>query len=322
MTNINAEKQSGTIDIASGKSQFWRQIGKLNEGLAFEVFPFKCYPSVAEYLLSTNTFENQRNMSKNTVAVFSNILKAGNFVSGSVIRLARDVNGRWTLTDGQHRLSAIACSGVAAEMVVLFSYDEIHHEYASVDSGGRPRSLRDAHIAYGFEYTKTMPQSNQRRFSSACRMIHADFEFRDECADKLEIGVFSEEFTDQMSLLTQWATRTKVFAHGKHGSMKVPMLAIALATVKHCPVVAEDFWRKAFENDGLGRYDVRRQLHDLIVMPYGGGHAKQGEYFRKTVHLWNLFYMGERDMKTWHGLADEIVCINGTPYPKRLGCGS
>lgn len=320
MTNLNSQKESGTIDIQSGKAQFWRQIGKLGNDAAFDVFRFRCYPNVAQYLLSINTFENQRRISSNTVEHFCDILTAGNFFFGSTIRLAQDSNGRWTLTDGQHRLAAIVASGIAAEMVAVFSNDEIHHEYASVDSGGRNRSLQDAIRAYGFEFTKTMPQRDQRRFEPACKIIRDDFVLVNKRADSLAVGLFAEGFSAEMSALIKWANKTKTFAHGPHGSMKVPMLAVALVTVRHAPTIAEEFWRKAFENDGLGRYDVRRHMSDLILSPYGGGYSKQQEFLDRTTYLWNLFVLGQREMKTWRGLPDSPQCILRTPYPKRLNC--
>lgn len=93
-------------------------------------------PDLAEKWLNQNS--HNRNLRERAVLAYARDMKAGNWTeNGESIKFAKD----GTLLDGQHRLWAIAESGVTVRMLVVTGLDRTDQE--TMDAG-RKRSLADA----------------------------------------------------------------------------------------------------------------------------------------------------------------------------------
>lgn len=316
---IKTKESDLDSDLKTGESRFWAQVGIIQKegSIEYKVAPFKCYPDIASYLLSLNTFDRQRNLSSRNVDKFAQALRNDSFSPGSAIRLTWHM-GRWVLTDGQHRLFAIVESGIAADMTVLFVFRDIHVEYATVDSIGGLRSPREVALAYGFKYTEEITARNLDRFLSASGIIYANFlQNNSVVKDKLEVSRFaeSENFPDSMRMLREWAEGSAIFGSGG-GSIKASVLAVALVTTKYAPLaISSDFWRNVFQNDGLKRRDVRRLLNEVITLPSRrGGESSQYEIVKIASNLWNAHVEGRGELDKVY-TPKTMPNIKLTPYP-------
>jgi hypothetical protein len=93
-------------------------------------------PALAEKWLDQNT--HNRNLREKAVMAYARDMEAGNWAeNGEAIKFAAD----GTLLDGQHRLQAIALSGVTVPMLVVTGLDNRSQE--TMDDG-RKRTLADA----------------------------------------------------------------------------------------------------------------------------------------------------------------------------------
>ncbi len=322
MNNFKQEKtydeqanKAGNWAITTGRSRFWKQVGEVQNESQYSVRTFDCYPDVAAYLLDLNTFDRQRNLSQGNVERFKLALVENSFAVGSMIRLTWDAN-KWVLTDGQHRLFAIMESGLAAPMTALFCYEPINKEYASIDSVGMLRSKRNVAVSYGFKYTEEFTGRTLDRFLSACGIIEANFSTSSATMiDKLSNARFAEGFVKEMDLVKEWAQGSGVLTHQRGGSIKAPILAVALVTIKHAPIeTAKDFWLNAFQNDGLRRRDARRLMNDEIVQSSGDGRAASSGFARRAANLWNWYVSGKGELDKVYTPA-KMPDIALTPYP-------
>lgn len=93
-------------------------------------------PALADKWLAQNT--HNRNLREKAVMAYARDMEAGNWAeNGEAIKFAKD----GTLLDGQHRLQAIALSGVTVTMLVVTGLDNRSQE--TMDDG-RKRTLADA----------------------------------------------------------------------------------------------------------------------------------------------------------------------------------
>ncbi|MGA5869305.1 hypothetical protein [Streptomyces cinereoruber] len=93
-------------------------------------------PELAEKWLGQNT--HNRNLREKAVLAYARDMEAGNWAeNGESIKFAKD----GTLLDGQHRLHAVALSGVSVRMLIVTGLDGQSQE--TMDDG-RKRTLADA----------------------------------------------------------------------------------------------------------------------------------------------------------------------------------
>lgn len=93
-------------------------------------------PKLAEKWLAQNT--HNRNLRETAVMAYARDMEAGQWAeNGEAIKFAKD----GTLLDGQHRLQAVALSGVTIKMLVVTGLDNRTQE--TMDDG-RKRTLADA----------------------------------------------------------------------------------------------------------------------------------------------------------------------------------
>lgn len=243
------------------------------------------------------------------------MLKHDNFSVGSMIRLTWYEND-WVLIDGQHRLFAISELGMAAPMTALFCHEPISEEYAKCDSVGELRSKRQSAISYGMRYTEIFSGRTLDRFLAACGIIESNFQSNSKLVDKLNNAKFADTFTDEMALLVEWGKGSGVFSQHHGGSMKAPIIAVALVTTKYAPrAIAKDFWLNAFHNDGLKKLDPRRRMNEEITKSTAGGGSGTRDLMKKTAYIWNWYVLQRGRELTRIEIPDKMPHIELTEYP-------
>jgi len=126
------------------------------QGLTSEVV--RITPAMAEYILF-NYNDGNRPRTKNHVDRLAKIIKSGEFITTSQ---GISFSSNRKLLDGQHRLAAIAQSGVAVEIYVTFG---VHPSAFSVYDTGKKRGAADAFHIAGLKNTKPL--------AAAARLLEA-----------------------------------------------------------------------------------------------------------------------------------------------------
>lgn len=276
-------------------------------------------PEVADSLLAMN-FEHNRSVRPSFVKRFASVINRGEFVDGSQIRLNK-IGDKYVLVDGQHRLSAISESGKAATMVVVVSEKsseaEVRDEYAKLDSTGSWRSLADMVIA--LDAAEELPVgSSLIAYAAAFRLIHSNFNPR-QFGDTSRLSMFPvmREYTQSIALTKEWLkTRISGSSASLRGYMRAGVLAVALVTTQHAEIdVAMNFWKTSSDDDGLRKFDPRKQLNDYLRKPMGKGGHQQLQMAAVAAKCWNEYIAGEeiKQLKMPKSMPDIAL----TPYPMK-----
>lgn len=270
-------------------------------------------PEAATRALGEN-FHNNRKLRRANVKRFTDALSGGYFVAGSTIRFTYD-DGKLTLVDGQHRLSAIAQSGCdKVPLTVVVSPGDAAKEYALIDTIQVPRSAADSLAALDAN-AKTYPVTSLVAYTAAVNVIARNFRVRRDGISRLVTAKVFAEYEDEI------ARCHEVFGAAKRmpgtpslGLFKQSALSVVLVTAKYVGREKwDDFWIPVWTDDGLRTGDLRKRLHTILSQPSAGG-SKDSDYTLKaTVKLWNAYQEG-REIKTLR-LGGEVEKIVGTPYP-------
>lgn len=275
-------------------------------------------PEMANSLLMLN-FEHNRKLRTASVNRFADMMRRGEFVDGSQIRLDK-VDGKYVLVDGQHRLTAISESGQAATMVVVVSEKdtdaEVRDEYSKVDSGGFLRSLSD--VVTALDVDEELPAGwVLASFASAARLIIANFDSRKaNTVSRLAIYPTMKEFKQAINLTREWfgSGRLTGAPNTTRGFMRGGVLAVAIVTTHHAEMeVAQNFWRAAYEDDGLRRNDPRKKLNEYLRGFTRNGGGMQWKTCAVVAKCWNAYIAGDEIAQL--KMPKSMPSIALTPYP-------
>ena len=112
----------------------------------------KLTPSGAEKLLIASAHQRQRSMQQTRVTQYARLMREGQWrVTHQPIAI--DASG--TLIDGQHRVAAVAASGVESGVEMLIAYDADPETFDLIDTG-RPRSPAQSLAIAGYGNTNVL----------------------------------------------------------------------------------------------------------------------------------------------------------------------
>lgn len=262
-------------------------------------------PEMAEQWLA-NQFGGQRNLREHHVIQLAGEMERGTFVPHNAVTFAV-INGEKYLIDGQHRLSAIALHGEAVSMPILEipakSMSEVRQLYGNIDQGLK-RSATDAIRAMGLSDEFGLAERRVQRMSGALRVIAT--RFTDTTA-----GGSRSEAKRKRAVTRSNAVNTKLLRawqseiHHYYGLVdggepsnialfdRAAVLACALLTIRYAPQYADDFWREAAHEDGLGKHDPRKRF---IVQLREARKLKSGEIARLFALAWK-HYLNDNEIK-------------------------
>ncbi len=223
--------------------------------------------------------------------------------------------GDWQQTDGQHRLHAIANSGIAQWLVVKWRDAIDENERANIygrTDRGLPRSTRDnliAHELYNeLGFTKTQVSSLQ----AAVRVLAGGF------TRNLSLYTIADDLLmDGMRDLKQEAAMFFSAIAGGDSALtsrlsSSPPMAVALMTFRYQPVLAANYWKRIAANSGLNlgepEHSTVRLLTKYTVQKLG-----VPKYGRSIASAWNALIDGRR-IVLLPANASKPIRLLGTPY--------
>lgn len=274
-------------------------------------------PKTAIWLRENCHFPRQRDLRPNHIEELAFAMRNGTFGEGHVFLAVypddpdHPLHGKMHILNGNHTLEAIKKSGKTVNATVTFqrmeSEDKAGELYAKMDIH-RPRNMRDAAKARAIEIS--FPARKEALYA-AIGIILAGFTKNwsaNVYAKSQDIRL--ERLLDYEEALVKLLECTKR-GHNRQGIVKrSSILAVALATMRHQPKKAAEFWQGLSRDDGLAERDPRNAL-----LRFWDKHKHRGNedlYVRATMIAWNFFFSG-RMMRNIKPSVSEIVLL-GTPW--------
>lgn len=233
-------------------------------------------PDMAASMLARMSYEHQRRINTKDVEFLADEMRRGAFKQDTVIELS-SVNGRWLLTDGQHRLSAVVASQRDQRFVVvrrmLQSYDDLAMDYTRTDKGRR-RSVFDDYSVLSIDTELGLTQTQVNKFGAAANMIINKFRGprgKIHTDDRLRI---MREYNDAYGTFLEIAAGCD--APVRVAIERAATLAVALVTFRYSVETygnqVEEFWTGTVWDDGLRIGDPRKvaNKHMMAVSMSGG----------------------------------------------------
>lgn len=239
-------------------------------------------PEHAERLLSRNT--KNRKVSKNNLAKLKRSLLRGDWVlNGEAIKIAAD--GR--VLDGQHRLMAVAETGISIETFLVTGLDgNIQH---TMDSG-KARNISDAFSLMGISSATAVA-------ATVAGVIRAEqYGLRNAFQTSEKTPVATTEAVDRLEREPELADLSR--ATTKFGRIGLTGRIASVLYYTFSSVDADDadyFFEKLFEGDGLERGNPILTLRNLLISSKESYRGERNPVWLAavTIKAWNKFRDGE-----------------------------
>lgn len=244
--------------------------------------------SAREILDRTN--RHNRPLNPNTVDNYSKVIKEGRWRTTHQ-GIAFDSNG--ALIDGQHRLAAIAQSGVPVEIMVTHNVDP--EEFAVIDIGRR-RTPADALGVAGIEHNRNQIASVARFLRNYDRLDQSGW--TDKHSARLDNSNIIDAVNDYGPAKINSAVRIGT-THGRLSGINITALSafFYLLHFRHeIPLVeVMNFIQGVSSGAGLEAGDARLALRNSMLHPKHGG-AKTSKARRDqliaVIKAWNAYISG------------------------------
>lgn len=273
-------------------------------------------PTSANQILEYNKLSLQRPINTKKVTDLAREMEAKRFEPWTQVivgHIGRDIY----LIDGQHRLSAIAQSGLAQDMIVVHrqfnTYDEIAQTYRHVDIP----LVRKPSDFLRIRGTSQLTATQQNALSAAVRCIKA---FAREVPAHYSNSKLPVD--ELIALVDKWEAQALQYfsvvrsqEHCRvHGRLDgAPVLSVALITYFIDPVRANKFWTSVVTGEGNIDSPTRVYREFLLAHPIlHSGSAQyvnaKDNYFFTGIACCNAFYKEKplRNIKIKH-LKEKMV---------------
>lgn len=271
-------------------------------------------PEKAQNILDNHNFNKQRRVEQSTVRRYAESMRDGRWTPGTQLAFCKCDN-QYLLVNGQHRLAAVALSGVSVEFQVLVnevnSLDDVDTHYARHDCDIRKRSFYDVIRAVGVNTESGLPLRLLGNMPAASRVIENRFsDFRLNGVESAErridrIGPWlpvAREISDSLAGLNM---SERVFTVGP--------LSVMLATVKYHGARATFFWKTSIEDDGLRKNDPRYHLVRYLSSHTVRSATEREQLARACALAWNAYY-GGRELRCLKANLPIPIRVEGTPW--------
>ena len=280
----------------------------------------------AKTILDKYYYEGQRNRTDSGelhISRHAMNLNTGNWQDYSQIHFAKVGNVIY-LVNGYHRLSGLvkAKSGMVASFNVVIKdckdMAEVERYYAGFDSKSvvRHRSEQQAVKAVDLSGQLEVLERVAKCAYKAVPIINNDLRIisNDDWDNKVLLGILPHRVDSVMEYKNEIQKWNKIIGKAK-GYLKTLMLnplvtAVALYTLNHCPVDAEDFWSSIADNDGLKKGDPARALYQFLVSRKAT--SSSNETIKSIALAWNA-YMENRSITNLVPGNFQNFYISGTP---------
>lgn len=275
-------------------------------------------PAKAEEWLSEYLYDRQRQHYEPHVKELAYIIQQGQY-SPQGITLC-ECEGRWHLTDGQHRLRACVLSGMTIHEMIIrkrgLTPRELADEYSRTDQG-KKRRIADTMRAHdvGQEYGLTDAQVNY--VSAAVGLVVTGFASpKPEIRQKLHMANQDE----RLALVEKWlpaGTRYfKAIKEPRKGRMPHLILAatvgVGLVTSEYSKDKAETFWYILAHETGEEDHPCQALLRYFSEERDERGKAPL--VARRVARAWNAYYNDEQLSVIRRQDSAKPIEIAGSPF--------
>lgn len=258
-------------------------------------------PGDARHILAIHLWKNQRGARKNKVSYYSRMMKNGEWAGITVIRFAKDAEtGNIYLIDGQHRLAAVADSGVAQKFLIIVEVaaeDEIPTLYANIDRG-LTRTPRDQYHAYGIDSSYGWSVKQMNAAITAVRFISFDLGMQSQTRElstneMLQLIEKYGEFMDiyMVDIVNEAPGPVMKRAAMRGSVIGVATITLAQSVMQYGDEKVMDFWNGSLSGIGLSKNDprllVNRFLRETTLSTAG---TVRGQYH--VTPLYTARYLG------------------------------
>ena len=271
---------------------------------------------IAKKWLEEYRFQGQRNLDRETVLLYAREMQMGRFDAVSQINLVQ-VGPKTYLTDGQHRLQAVALSNVPIPFVVRTktATDETEAARDYNASTGKARTVSDSLRATGIQESLELNSSELNVIAAATSLIVGGFSIR---ANR---SLLNRSVTEKEQSIREWAPDYAEYQKsvlGAHQSLARILkwrgvVAVGLVTFRYAPFKASQFWGDLVAEEGrskAGTYLERRLLFGELSK-----RKNMASISRNVAEAWNRFFLGKSLPANFHPLADTLpIYIAGSPF--------
>lgn len=279
-------------------------------------------PELAERILAETNYSRQREVKPYRLHRHITCINRDQWDPDCSIRF-KVLDGKLILVDGQHRLTALVKTGAAKTFIVVYSdaasEDEIHTVYSRIDVDGN-RSIADVLAAADPTAGRDISFETRRNGYWAMEDLANDFPHK-----KLKVGendLVTKE--DRVVCMTFWLNELEQFDQivragqsSLRKRLRTPgVVAVALATLKHQPMLAPRFWGSVADNKLLRPGDPEQALVNfLLTAKLNDGHRVSE---RGAVQAWNAWFGNRRLAAIKKDPRNERpIVIAGTPFAGR-----
>lgn len=277
--------------------------GRNPEGMTRDTRAEMVSPDQASCWLERYPFPHQRKLREWHVQELMGALQRGEFEPGLIS--FHYVDGTPMLTDGQHRLSAIARSGIGTVLDVARVYnatlEEAEAAYRRIDQGNK-RSPGETIAGSGLVEETGLSLFSLNLIGAAALLIHQGFGVGGRnVAERIE----ARNMDLRLELTRHWLDiGTDYLNLLKGGEKEVAKrmitkgcMAVGMVTLRDCPEKAEAFWNTVAQNDGLARntpeYILARLLSANITTNRGSSSSYAAILSRQVAACWNDHFDGK-----------------------------
>jgi hypothetical protein len=286
-------------------------------------------PALAARWLDDYTYDRQRNISALDIDRLGTYLKSGTFKPGTIELYHAADTARWYLVDGQHRLHAIAATGVGVRMNVwrhwVATKAEVDTAYAAIDRG-RPRTYSHIFRALAVAPQHGMAETEARQLGAATVPLLSGFQ-------PPALYPITRVESARLALIDEWAeTARALFELYRSGArsrwgrllLNATPMAVALATLRDAESEthydrARSFWYAIGAREGLWKGDPRHTLTEWL-QERGRWPGSVVETSRLIAAAWNAYAEG-RDLQLLKATQQQLerpLLLRGTRYTGKM----
>ncbi len=274
----------------------------------------------AQEWMASYGYDRQRNIYQPHVQELGYVLTRNQYSIQGIILC--ECNEQWHITNGWHRLSAIAKTfgdaddqGTMEVVIRKFGLteDELAREYSRTDQG-KPRRIDDTLRAHGLGSEHGLDGVQVKAVAAGVKLIQSDFAYtKPETRNRLHLKNQDEQVEQVHAWLPAGARFFKAITKPKKGRYRhlklAPTVAVGLVTCHSQPEKAEEFWYTLAHETMEPSHPCQALLRYFSEVPEE--RTKPPLVARRVIRAWNAFYNGEEISQIKKQDADKPVEIAG-----------
>lgn len=251
-------------------------------------------------------------------------MAAGRFTDGTQIHFGA-VGDKLYLLDGNHRIRGVIESGRAVEFSVLrddvSSFAALGPLYWRHDFISRSRPMVLAGIVSG--KGEGLGKQRMAAVMSALPLLATNFA-RGSVSNETKLLFRSPDV--RLTSYRSWVKHAEAYFGAVAGVSpmmhkrfnRTGVLAVGMATFKHQPTKAEEFWRAVAADDGLRQGDPRKALVRFLMEgpSYTGSSDQRVDVALAAALCWNAWFEGRQ--LTFVRRSTANFYIAGTPFARKF----